>query len=157
MQTAQISNKATAIVPCSKCRKTKAVDVSHYLEQEKNIEFIVQCDCGNGYTAFVEKRKQHRLKTDLQGTFVHLLDEKEIGRGVMTVCDLSLSGIKLKVNVEHSFAVGDILQLEFKLDDIQKSLIQKKVVIRHMHLPFIGTEFYYKETIEKALGYYLFK
>ncbi len=157
MQTVHISTLVTAVFTCSKCRRTKAVDVSNYIKLEKIVRFNFECLCGNRYAAILEKRKQHRRETNLHGTFVQFVDEKEVYRGFMTVCDLSLTGMKLKVNVEHCFSIGDLLQLEFQLDDMDRSIINKKVLIRYFNFPFLGTEFHYKETIDKDLGFYLFK
>ena len=156
MQTAQVSNKVTAVFRCSKCRRTEVADITNYINLEKNVSFNVNCLCGHGYTAILEKRKQHRKKTNLPGTFIQIIDEKEAYRGTMTVCDLSLSGVKLMINGEHFFSIGELLELDFALDDPQKSIIRKKVIIRNFSFPFIGTEFHYTESIDQALGYYLF-
>jgi hypothetical protein len=52
-------------------------------------------------------------------------------------------------------AVGDLLKVSFQLDDPPRSQIQKKVVIRNISPPLIGTEFAPTETLDKALGFYL--
>lgn len=158
MQTVQVSNKVTAIFTCLKCQRKKTADVSEYMKQEKNLWFNVECLCGHGYSAIIERRKQYRKETDLHGTFKQFVDGKEVCSGVMTVCDLSLNGVKLKVNVEeHCFSIGDLLNIKFQLDDIQKSTIRKKVFIRNLNLPFLHTEFHSTEAFDQALGYYLFQ
>ena len=157
MQTVHVSNKVTATFRCSNCRRTETADISSYIDLEKDLSFNVNCRCGNGYTAVLEKRKQHRKETNLPGTFVHFIDGKEVYRGTMTVCDMSLSGLKLMLNAEHFFSIGDVLRVDFQLDDPQKSMIRKKVIIRNFTFPFLGTEFHYTENLDQALGYYLFK
>ena len=157
MQTVPISNKVTAKFTCSNCQRTKAADVSNYIKREKTLKFNVNCYCGNGYTAIFEKRKHHRKETNLRGTFVKFVNGKEVSSGFMTVCDLSLSGIKLKVNALHCFSIGNLLEIDFQLDDIQRSTIKKKVIIRNLHFPFVGTEYHSTEIIDQALGLYLFK
>ncbi|MBT8369411.1 MAG: PilZ domain-containing protein [Deltaproteobacteria bacterium] len=157
MQTVPVSNKVKAIFRCSKCRRTEAADISNYINLEKTLNFNVNCLCGYKYTAILDKRKQHRKETNFLGTFVQLIDGKEVYSGTMTVCDLSLSGVKLKVNAEHLFSIGDLLQVDFELDDLKKSNIIKKVIIRNFAFPFLGTEFHYSEIMDQALGYYLFK
>jgi len=48
-----------------------------------------------------------------------------------------------------------LLKIEFRLDDAQRSLVQKKVIVRNVSDNFIGTEFAVTEAIDKALGFYL--
>jgi hypothetical protein len=157
MPTVHVSSKVTAVFTCSKCQRKKAADVSNYIKREKALWFNVKCHCGYGYTATLEKRQQHRKETDLQGTFTHFVAQKEVCRGSMRVCDLSLNGMRLKVGVEHSFKIEDLLQLEFQLDDHQKSIVKKKVIIRNINMPFLGTEFHSSEIIDKELGAFLFR
>jgi hypothetical protein len=74
----------------------------------------------------------------------------------MTVKDLSTSGLKLQLNVKQNFAIGDQMQVEFHLNDAQRTLIKKTVIIRNQRDQFIGAEFAPFESIDKALGFYLF-
>ena len=74
----------------------------------------------------------------------------------MTIRDLSTSGVKLQLNVKQNFAIGDHMQIEFHLDDKQRTLIKKTVIIKNQRDRFIGAEFAPYETIDKALGFYLF-
>ena len=157
MQTVPISNKVKAEFQCSNCQKINAADVSDYIKREKTLRFNINCNCGNGYTAVLERRKYHRKETHLRGTFVKVVDGKEVSRGFMTVCDLSLAGIRLKVNALHCFSIGDLLEIDFQLDDKQRSTIKKKVVVQNLHFPFIGTKYHSTETIDQALGLYLFE
>ena len=81
---------------------------------------------------------------------------KEVGCGLMRVSDLSTRGIKLRINDPYHFSIDDRLQIEFHLDDSNRSFIQKRVIVRNISLPFIGTEFSPTENFDKALGFYLF-
>ena len=74
----------------------------------------------------------------------------------MTIRDLSTSGVKLQLNVKQNFAIGDHMLIEFHLDDKQRTLIKKTVIIKNQRDRFIGAEFAPYETIDKALGFYLF-
>jgi hypothetical protein len=53
-------------------------------------------------------RKQYRKETNIPESFVHFIDGKAIGRGLITVNDLSVTGMKLEVDYEHQFSVGDV-------------------------------------------------
>ena len=87
---------------------------------------------------------------------MRLVEGRQVEGGLMTVKDLSTSGLKIQVNTEHNCIVDDILQVEFYLDDNHRTLIRKKVVVRNVVGSKIGTEFAPTEAIDKALGFYLF-
>ena len=157
MSTIQVSNKVTAVFTCSECHRKKNADVTEFMKHEKNMWFNVECNCGHEFTAFIERRKQHRKDTDLSGTFTHFVDGKEVLSGALTVCDLSLKGMKLRINSEHCFSIGDMLHIVFQLDDTQNSTIEKKVIIRNQNSPFLHTEYHSTEGFDQALGFYLFQ
>jgi hypothetical protein len=75
--------------------------------------------------------------------------------GLMTVKDVSATGLKLKTNVAQNFAIGDRMQVEFHLDDRNRTLIKKRVIVRYQNGPFVGGEFESTEAPDKALGFYL--
>jgi hypothetical protein len=73
----------------------------------------------------------------------------------MTVCDLSLTGMKLRVDYEYQFSVGDLLEVRFLLDNPQRSSMHKEVIVKSIKMPYVGTEFTFSEKEDKALGFYL--
>jgi hypothetical protein len=152
-----VTSQHTASFVCPKCQRAKIADVSKYANFNKRIKANVKCPCGHSFSTLLEKRKQYRKETDIPGSFVHYTDGKPADRGLMTVCDLSVTGIKLKVNSEYNFSVGDLLQNRFILDDPKKTVMNKKVIIRNIDLPFIGAEFPITEREDKALGFYMLK
>jgi hypothetical protein len=104
----------------------------------------------------LEKRKQYRKETNLPGTYIHFIDGQPQNRGLMTIEDISTKGVKIKLNVKQNFAIGDQMKVEFHLDDAQRTLIKKTVIIRNQRDQHIGAEFAPFETVDKALGFYLF-
>lgn len=155
-QKVYITSKQMATISCPKCNRSKTVDVSKYANIDKIVKINVKCPCGHAYKAILEKRKKYRKETDLAGTFIHFIDGKPKTRGLMTVKDLSTSGLKLQLNVKQNFAIGDHMQVEFHLNDAHRTLIKKTVIIRNQREQFIGAEFAPFESIDKALGFYLF-
>lgn len=151
-----ITSDQMATFVCPKCGKLKRVDVSQYASHDRMIKVKVKCPCGYAYTSILEKRKKYRKETNLEGSYIRIVDGKETSRGLMTVTDLSATGMKLHINDHHGFEVGDPLKVEFYLDDTQRSFIRKLVIIRNIHRSEIGTELAPTETIDKALGFYLF-
>ena len=151
-----ITSKEMATFVCPQCQKSKTVNVSQYANLDKIVRVKVTCPCGHAYTSILEKRKKYRKETNLPGSYLRIVDGKKIGNGLMLVRDLSNTGMKLQINGEHDCAVGDVLQVEFRLDDTHRTLVTKKVIIRNISGPYLGTELAPTEAMDKALGFYLF-
>jgi hypothetical protein len=151
-----ITSKQMATFVCPKCQNSKTVNVSQYVGIDKIVKVNVKCPCGNAYTSILEKRKKYRKETNLHGSYVRIVDGKEAEGGLMTVRDLSTTGMKLNINGDHGCSTGDVIRVEFHLDDTHRSLIRKKVIIRNVHGKLIGAELAPTESVDKALGFYLF-
>lgn len=156
MEKVYITSKQMATFCCPRCQKSKTVNVSQYANLDKIIKVNVKCPCGFAFISILEKRKKYRKETNLHGTYTRLVDGKEAGSGLMKVADLSISGMKLKISGDHGCKAGDVIRVEFHLDDPQRSLIVKKVIIRNIMKDEIGTELAPTEAVDKALGFYLF-
>jgi hypothetical protein len=63
--------------------------------------------------------------------------------------------MKLEVAGSGTMAKGDLLKVEFTLDNPARSPLSKKLIIRNIAGNLIGTEFAPTETLDKALGFYL--
>jgi PilZ domain len=151
-----ITSKQMATFSCPQCNRSKTVDVSKYASIDKMVKVNIKCPCGHAYKAILEKRRQYRKETNLPGTYVHFIDGQPRSQGLMTVKDLSTAGMKLRLNVKQNFAIGDQMRVEFHLDDAHRTLIKKTVIIRNQRDQFIGVELAPFESVDKALGFYLF-
>jgi hypothetical protein len=175
-------NKAQFV--CPECKKTKPVDVSKYMDIEEAIKLKVKCGCKHVYTAILCKRDIYRKRrnTILTGAYTNITDGKEGQKGSLTVLDISRTGLKtrisqLKVKVKDhevhaatdkkaNFAhkmhktigklgIGDIILVEFNLDDAKKSSIKREGTIRWINHPLVGIEFINLPMYDGALGFYL--
>jgi hypothetical protein len=151
-----ISNTKITTFVCPKCHKSKTVNVSKYVDLDKKVNVNVRCPCGHSFSSILEKRKRYRRETNLPGSYIRLVDGKKIDGGLMIVRDLSIIGMKLEIDANSNCSIGDVIQVEFHTDDAKRALIKKKVIIRSISGPNIGTEFAPTEGIDKALGFYLF-
>ena len=154
-ETVYITNSNTAVFRYPQCQRTKNLDVSTFGEFKPPLRFKLTCPCGHVASAVLEKRKRFRKGTHLPGTYVHYVNGQPQGKGTMTVKDLSTNGMKLVFTGNPTIAPGDLLKIEFRLDDAQRSLVQKKVVVRNVGDHSVGTEFAATETLDKTLGFYL--
>ena len=154
-ETVYITDNKTAVFRCPECQRAKTLDVSAFGEFKPPLRFKLTCPCGHVASAVLEIRKRFRKETHLSGTYVHYVNGQPQGKGTMTVKDLSTNGMKLVLTGSGTIAPGDQLKIEFRLDDAQRSLIQKKVVVRNVSDNSVGTEFAATDTLDKALGFYL--
>ena len=86
-----------------------------------------------------------------------LVDGRQAGGGLMTVKDLSTSGLKIQINDStqlYSRRCCSGLNLASMI--AIEPLIKKKVIVRNIVGQNMGTEFAPTEAIDKALGFYLF-
>ena len=154
-ETVYVTSSNTAVFRCPHCQRTKNVDVSTFGEIKQPLRFKVKCPCGQTTVSVIEKRRRYRKETNLSGTYVHYVDGQPKGKGSVQIKDISTTGMKLQIATRETFAVGDLLKISFQLDDPPRSQILKKVLIRNISHPLIGTEFAPTETLDKALGFYL--
>jgi hypothetical protein len=135
------------------------MDVSKYVALDKEIKLKVTCSCGHQYQAYLEKRKKFRKQTNLDGiyryTFTTPDHKTSEGVGKMTVTDISLTGLRVKLNSSPRFAVGEKLTVEFKLNDVKQSLVRKEVIVQNIHVPYAGVEFVFNDPYDSALGFYV--
>ena len=150
-----VTQGQTGTFICPQCQKSKTVSVSKLIKSSKNLNINVRCPCGHIFTSFLERRKYFRKETNLIGTFVRFVDGEPKDRGRMVVRDLSLTGVGLKFQLSHDFEIGDILEIDFKLDNSKETRLNRKVIIRNIKDSYVGTEFYKPEVEDKALGFYL--
>ena len=158
MQKAFISSNNKVTFSCPQCKYTRTVDVSKYKALEKAVKIKVHCPCGHDYPVMIERRKQFRKAVSLPGTFTRIYNQRRAGSGSMVVKDVSRNGLSIRVNDASHMNVGEILEVDFKLDDNKRSPILKEVVIRKISGYDLGTEFLSVDpgnASDKAIGFYL--
>ena len=158
-QKVYITHNNMVTFTCPKCEQPRVIELADHPELEKTDKAKVKCTCGYKYSVVIERRKQYRVATNFAGEFRQIVDDKEVDRCLMTVIDMSRTGLKIRLNVERKLEVGDRLSLEFRLDDSQRTLIQKEVVIKKIFGLELGVEFtsiHPSNPSDRALGFYMF-
>ena len=150
-----INEANTATIVCPRCDKTKTVDVSRYVELQQTVRVKSKCSCGHTWTSVLEKRRKYRKSVDFPGVYIHFEGGEAVDKGSMIVKDLSLSGLKMKLNVERNFNVDTRLQVEFHLDDSRRTLMRKNVLVKNVSGSYVGVAFSASEAQDPALGFYL--
>jgi hypothetical protein len=161
-----VNENNIAVFICPECKKSRNVDVSKYKNLCKASKIKCNCPCGHSYNAILEKRKHYRKQTNLPGIYVNIVSSigtnflEEVGRGTLRVTDISRTGIQFTLNIQHDFSINDKILVEFRLDDKQKTLIKKEVIIKNINGLKIGAEFLSidpSDPSDKAIGFYLLK
>lgn len=154
-----VTGNNMAVFECPQCKNGKSVDVSRYKDIRQVVRIKVKCPCGHSYKVVLERRKNFRKDVNFPGTYTQVLSDYREDKGGMTVKDLSGSGVKIKLNVEKDFKIGDIISVEFRLNDKQRSPIKKNAVIKKISDLYLGLEFNSlssSDPSDKAIGFYMF-
>ncbi|MGB3222136.1 MAG: PilZ domain-containing protein [Desulforhopalus sp.] len=174
MQKVYLEDNNVVTVSCPKCKKTRKIDATPYLKKEGLVQLTFRfkcnsCDCGhkdcsgcngsdcsNGHSnSFIlERRKFYRKKVNLSGSIIGNSGK----RYSIRVRDLSRTGLKMKVLSPHAFQVDERILVEFFLDDVKETQINKEVVIRKTDDKEVDGEFLATEGFDnndKIIGFYL--
>jgi hypothetical protein len=149
-------NMATFI--CPKCESPKTKDVTSFIGLERQVKVKVKCPCGNSYSVMLERRHHFRKKVELRGIFLIDGEDREVP---MKVTSLSRSGLDFSVIGKPWIKPGDILMVDFALDNKEQSKIRKKVRVKNLNVLrerefSVGAEFCFLDEYDKILGFYLF-
>lgn len=104
----------------------------------------------------LERRKAFRKKTELFGIYYNLKTKES---GEVIILDLSRSGLRFQIKEKVNFVLGDMLAVEFHLDDTARSLVRKKVIVKNISGSMIGVQFDHtdpSDSGDKAVSFYLF-
>ncbi len=97
-----------------------------------------------------EKRGALRIATDLTGGY---LSEERGYRGLITIENISRTGMRIKLNARRRLHVNDIIIVKFNLDNIIHLLIQREVMIRNTDDIYMGVEFCYGDVNDGLYPY----
>ncbi|MDA8139897.1 MAG: PilZ domain-containing protein [Desulfobacteraceae bacterium] len=150
-----ITSNNTATFVCPQCGNVTTANVAKYAAIDKRVTVKCNCTCGHRFSVSLEKRRQYRKATDLAGMYYYRMPNGDEDKGIMRVVDISSTGIKLKLNVERNFNLGEMLRVEFHLDDKRRTFIEKRVIIRNVYKNLVGTSFAANEGDDPNLGFYL--
>lgn len=103
-------------------------------------------------TEEMSKRQAYGKTVSLGGKFIRL-KTGELGR--IRVEKLSLKAIGFRISKSHRIQVNDFLDLHIILDDIKKSRVERRIVVRTIKGNYIDADFYNPPPYAKKLGFYL--
>ena len=154
-----LTDQDTASFQCPKCNASKEANVSKYKKMSTSVTLKVKCPCGNEYSVTLERRKYYRKETKFPGKFIFASLFGDDQKGPMTVLDISKGGLKFKTLSTPIFQKDDIVEVEFNLDNKNRTPIKKQVHVRNIKDNFVNAEFCsfdISDPGDKALGFYLY-
>ena len=149
---------------CSRCSRVASVDIPEDFHQNNSMEIECQCECGYQFKQEVERRRHIRKAVKFSGWYNYcneiqlepgVVAGKFVGKGKMTVVDLSVSGFKVKLKKKEDLKVNDRLQVEFYLKDYKHTLIRETATIKNIHQKYVGGAFLPTGSKSRDLGFYL--
>ena len=149
---------------CTRWRNVVSVDIPEYFHQNNAMEITCQCECGYHFKRDVERRRHNRKTVKFAGWYNYsneiqldpgVVAGKFVGKGKMTVVNLSVSGFKVKLKKKEDLKINDRIQVAFYLKDYKRTLIRETATIKNIHQKYVGGAFYPTGSKSRDLGFYL--
>jgi hypothetical protein len=138
------------IVVCPGCGRRITHSLLNKAVPGKAISIV--CSCKLTFRAARERRRNYRKRVHLPGLYFR--GASDLRGDDMFIEDVSEGGIGFTVAVNNNLRVGELLRVEFTLDDSNSSRISRTVQVRTVKDGAVGAEFC-DFKIDKALGFYL--
>ncbi len=159
----------TVIIQCPSCSLSKEVPAEKLVNGKRILQ--IKCSCQSVFKGQLETRKKFRRPSNLEGHFRKLSNQKNpdnyhsvIHYGAekkvkpvanCTVENISVDGLGLSAKTRPTVKPGDILRVEFTLDNANQTEIVKQVIVRMVNDNYIGCEFQDNSSPDKNIGFYL--
>lgn len=120
-------------------------------EIEDNLQPLVENEAKKNEPD-TDKASTFGKAVSLGGEFIRL-KTREFGH--IQVERLSMNAVRFRVPKSNRIEVNDFLDIRFTLDDLKKSLVERRVVVRERQAAYILADFYNPPPYSKDLGFYL--
>ena len=149
---------------CPRCSRVVSVNIPEDFHQNNSMEIECLCECGYPFKREVERRRHNRKAVKFSGWYFYTNDiqlepgivaGKFVGKGKMTVVNLSVGGLKIKLKKKEELKIHDRLKVEFYLKDYQRTLIRETATVKNIHKKFVSGAFLPTGSKRRELGFYL--
>lgn len=146
------------ILSCPDCGKQKPVPLKQLTALGSAIS--ATCPCARRFTILFDRRKVPRRTVRLEAIVTRVGDAASIADrprklGWMVIKDLSREGLRLaSVNARH-LNPGDLLMVQFNLDNSSRTLIEKLARVASINGDEVGCRFEVIDRHDITLGFYL--
>lgn len=168
-QKVRLTETREGFITCPECHKRQKKSFASFLGLAPQLR--VKCGCGARFRVLLEiasgqntrnqlpvfwkgaeMRTYYRKRTELPGTYTTLPPRF---CGQIIVVNLSFSGISFVTTTLPPLRVGDLLELRFRLDNPQQSVLCKRAEVKYVHGKTIGAVFCHLNAYEKDMRFYL--
>ena len=139
-------------ITCPNCGLARNRSVTDFKDTPKRLK--VKCKCGEVFQIFLEFRGYYRKVVRLSGDyFVQEKDEK----GEVLIKNISITGINFGTLKPHNISKDDIVELEFILDNRNKTELYSLVKIMWVSGLKVAGQFIDESSLKQDLVLYLRK
>jgi c-di-GMP-binding flagellar brake protein YcgR len=147
-----VNEKNRVTIICPECGNVKVENAEQYKFEEGDRNIDIACaKCDARFTVFIDFRRYYRKRVSLQG-IIYNVDEKF---SKITVENISRSGVGFTIDDVFTVALNEEIDVQFTLDDADRTFIRKKAFVRYIRDNFIGAEFTELQKFSKELAFYL--
>ena len=144
------TNHVTII--CPKCGLKKNINVFKFKDTHKRVK--AKCKCGEVFRLDLEFRRYHRKIVRLAGEY---FEQEKDEKGEVFIKDISMTGINFETLKPHNISKDDTVELEFTLDNPNKTELHTIVKIMWVNDLDIGGQFIDQSSLKQDLVLYLTK
>ena len=150
-----ITQDKTIHLLCASCNRQWVANAAAYYDIQKEVRLQVKCKCGKSWSCILEKRKHYRKAVSLPGRYAYEQPGGSCHRGDMIVIDISLKGLRLKMDRDFRYRVGDYIDVEFRLDNKQRKRLERRVRIKNVSGRTLGVALPEITRNDPDIGFYL--
>jgi hypothetical protein len=114
----------------------------------------ILCRCQHSFAVLLDFRRFYRKQTSLPGTY-EITSEGGGGGGIIHINNVSRGGVGFTVSGLHRIEKDQEMQIEFQLNDKNKTVLKKQAVVKSVRQNTVGCEFKRTVEMDKALGFFL--
>ena len=143
-----IYGRATAV--CDNCNRRITLALGQF--KDKAGKFKVQCKCGVAFKATFGFPNAFVKEVKLQGSYTNLRNKSQ---GDMVIEKLSMDGVGFRMYDEHSVKAGDVVSIEFTLDNATESEVKQQVKVLSVFERYVGAKYVESRKRNATIGFYL--
>ena len=152
METIYAEDTNYVTITCPKCGLAKNRNVTEFKNTPKRLK--AKCKCGEVFRIFLEFRRYYRKIVRISGDyFIQDKDEK----GEVLIKNISIDGIKFETLKPHNIFKDDLVELNFVLDNPNKTELQTLIKILWVIDLNVSGEFIDESSLKQDLFLYLKK
>ena len=123
---------------CPSCGFECDADASRFFKIRNKVTFEARCRCGHSWNCRLEKRENYRRSVSLNGTYRYTPQNGYPRTGSLEVLDISLKGLKIRLDRERQIQIGELVEVEFRMDDKDRKIRKRQVIVKNINGRVLG-------------------